>query len=95
MGSLGITNVHLQKIIIEYIDYKLLFINELRKKTEKIKYDVDIWRYYTKYSIRYQDIGNDFPFFTKDVPNYRIIYLKEPKESLKNSKYWGIWKFKF
>lgn len=46
-------NKNINKIINEYIHYKLPFISELKINTNNIFLDTNEWRFYPKYIIRY------------------------------------------
>jgi hypothetical protein len=48
-------NKYLLKIVIEYIDYKLIFTEELKTNTNMLYEDFSNWRYYDNYSIKYDD----------------------------------------
>jgi hypothetical protein len=46
-------NKHLIKIVNDYIDNKLPYIDELEKITSIIYRDINDWRYYLNYNIKY------------------------------------------
>jgi hypothetical protein len=49
-----ISNVHLCKIINEYIEYDhYVYKNELKQKTKEILYLMNCWRFYEKRFIKY------------------------------------------
>lgn len=41
-------NIHLQKIVLNYIDYKLKYEEQLLRKCRDIKYKMDTWIFYNQ-----------------------------------------------
>jgi hypothetical protein len=69
-------NKHLIKIINEYVDYKLNFLNELKKTTIVIHSDVNSWRYYSNRCIRYDDFCMIYSEGYNENTKCRIIHDK-------------------
>lgn len=63
-------NKHLINIICLYINYELPYIDELSYKIFSIKTDVNDWRYYNTYLIKYSDIYNENIGKKIDFGNY-------------------------
>jgi hypothetical protein len=74
-------NKHLLKIINEYIDYKLKYVDELKNNTIGIYSDVDVWRYNINYCIVY-DHGGTRPIGYTDEWQYR---------TRRYNNYWNIY----
>jgi hypothetical protein len=71
---MNIFNKHLLKIVNEYVDHKLPFMNELSKNTTHLYTDFNNWRYYPEHSIKYDNytIDNEFDIGDWDKPYFRI-----------------------
>jgi hypothetical protein len=63
-------NKHLTNIIVDYIDFRLPFINELLYNTNFIINDLQNWRYYDGVLLRVND-GKKYKI------KYRIHHLKD------------------
>jgi hypothetical protein len=72
-------NKHLLKIITEYIDYKLKYVDELENITIRIYNDVSRWQYHTDYAM----------YNVQFVQNYK--YLGKFRIRRKKNNCWDVW----
>jgi hypothetical protein len=74
-------NKHLQKIIDEYLDYKIVFQDELTRKTMDIIRFINVWYFYHHILTKTSD---NIWFSGKNIINYGLHIRNS------NNKYWYV-----
>lgn len=71
--NLLIKNKHLTRLITEYIDFNLSYLNELIRMTKAVYNDLDDWRYYNDYCIKYDQNTRIYKIGWRDNHKFQII----------------------